>query len=111
MSAAQYNQSIRDADAAFTRWCSDNGVPLHTIDHVITWQTWDDGIGVYLFLENISDVDALDREQSDQIKATYLEFLKEFDYPFDKFPNIGFEIDSDENVKKNYAGSYFNRLR
>jgi len=32
-------------------------------------------------------------------------------YPFDKFHNVLIEIDSHENVVKNYGGSYFFRLR
>lgn len=45
------------------------------------------------------------------MKRVYLDCLRESGYPFDEFPNVAFEIDSDENVRKNYAGSYFYRLR
>ena len=45
------------------------------------------------------------------MKEVYLKLLKENGYPFEHFPDVVFEIDSDENVRKNYGGSYFNRLR
>jgi hypothetical protein len=48
---------------------------------------------------------------NDEMKNCYLSLLRDFGYPFDKFPNVVFEFDSDENVRKNYAGSYFYRLR
>lgn len=111
MSKERYNRSVSDADAAFSRWCGERGVPLHTIEHVVTWEAWDDGIGVYFFLRTISDADALSPDQREHMKNAYLGFLEDAGYPFGEFPNVVFEIDSDENVRKNYAGSYFHRLR
>ena len=111
MNKEQYNQSVQNADNAFTKWCKNNEIPLFKIDHVITWEKWDDGIGVYFFLPDVSDVKKLKPEKTEEMKTIYLGFLKEFGYPFENFPNVTFEIDSDENVRKNYGGSYFNRLR
>lgn len=111
MDNTKYNQSVEKADKAFEKWCVKNKIPLHGIQHVITWEKWDDGIGVYIFLNKINEVDKLKSNAIDKIKQIYIKLLKEYNYPFDSFPNVTFEIDSDENVRKNYGGSYFNRLR
>lgn len=66
---------------------------------------------VYFFLLNNSDVKELKPGTTEEMKALYLKFLKESGYSFEDFPNVVFEIDSDENVRKKYGGSYFNRLR
>ena len=111
MSNERYNRSVECADDAFAGWCEARSIPLHGIQHVITWEDWDDGIGVYIFLHTMAQVEALRPENIDEMKYRYLAFLREYDYPFDRFPNVAFEFDSDENVRKNYAGSYFYRLR
>lgn len=111
MSTQLFNESVKKADATFSEWCKEHAIPLHGIEHVITWQKWDDGIGVYFFLHKIEDLMKLRPEKSQEMKEAYLKFLSESGYPFEKFPNVVFEIDSDENVRKNYGGSYFNRLR
>jgi hypothetical protein len=107
----KYNLSVQNADAGFTKWCSEKDIPLFKLHHVITWEDWDNGIGVYIFLDKQSDVRKLKNNQIEEIKSKYMDLLKEHDYPFDKFPNVIFEIDSDENVRKNYSGNYFFRLR
>ena len=111
MNKNDYDRLVALADQAFRDWCSSNDVPLLGIQYVITWEDWDDGIGVYVFMETMSQRDRLSPEEIDEMKRRYLSFLREFEYPFDKFPNVVFEFDSDENVRKNYAGSYFYRLR
>jgi hypothetical protein len=47
----------------------------------------------------------------DEMQRFYLASLKKAGYPFHKFPNVVFEVDSDENVRKAFGGNYFNRLR
>ena len=111
MSKQDYNNSVERADKAFARWCQDNDIPLHGIKHVITWEEWDNGIGVYIFLHTLAEVESLSTGRIDEMKSTYRSYLREHKYPYDKFPNVTFEIDSDENVRKNYCGSYFFRLR
>ncbi|MBI1325699.1 hypothetical protein GC170_21250 [bacterium] len=111
MSKYDYDRSVALADQAFRDWCSSNGVPLHGIRHVISWEDWDDGIGVYIFMETMSQRDQLSLDVIEEMKSRYLTVLRDFGYPFDKFPNVVFEFDSDENVRKNYEGSYIYRLR
>lgn len=105
------NRCVSTADRFFRDWCAANDIPLHGIRHVATWEDWDDGMGVYVFLETISQRDRLTPDAITEMQERYLAFLRESGYPFQNFPNVAFEFDSDENVQKNYAGSYFNRLR
>ena len=111
MDNSKNNLSVSSADQAFKDWCASESIPLHGIQHVITLEDWDDGIGVYIFMETMSQREKLRPDKIDEMTNRYLAFLRDFEYPFDKFPNVVFEFDSDENVRKNYAGSYFYRLR
>jgi hypothetical protein len=56
-------------------------------------------------------VEALEASQVEAMKTTYLDLHRKYEYPFDKFRNVVFELDSDENVHVNYCGNYFFRLR
>jgi hypothetical protein len=49
--------------------------------------------------------------KSEQLKNKFISLLKELHYPFQLIPLISFIFDSDENVQKNYQGSYFYRMR
>jgi len=51
------------------------------------------------------------RGTTGEIEADFRDILKQLRYPFRRFPRVGFVFDSDENVQKNYEGSYFYRLR
>jgi len=94
------------------RWAKEKSLPIHGIEFVATFEEWDDGIGVWVFYENESDLgEGNENGISKRIKTKYLSLLKEYNYPFKKFPKVGFEFDSHENVVKNFQGNYFYRLR
>jgi len=88
------------------------GIQIHSIHYVATFEEWDDGIGVWVFFPT-------DRELAEHtgsattktLEDEYLKVLRELNYPFHKFPRVTFVFDSDENVQRNYEGSYFYRLR
>lgn len=106
-----WNKSLERTDEEFKRWCRERKIPLHVIHHVVTWEYWDNGISVFLFLERDSDLEILSHKDKEDMKDAYLKFLENHGYPFLQFPKVVFEIDSDENVRKNFEGSYFFRLR
>ncbi len=88
------------------------GISIHHIEFVATFEKWDDGMGVWIFFPTDADL----REYSEsgvtnRIEAEFRGMLKQLKYPFRKFPRVGFVFDSDENVQKNFEGSYFYRLR
>ncbi|MEO9503259.1 hypothetical protein [Nonlabens ulvanivorans] len=106
-----YNKSVKKTDQEFIADCKKNGVLIFKIQHVITWEQWDDGIGVYIFTKTNKELNGLSKTDIKNLKTEYLSGLKRNNYPFDKFPNIVFEFDSHQNVQENYEGSYFYRLR
>ena len=88
------------------------GISIHEVLVNATFEKWDDGIGVWIFFP--SDDDLKQHAKSGAIEAIEADFrniLKQLKYPFRRFPRVGFVFDSDENVQKNYEGSYFYRLR
>ena len=111
MDKENYNKSLTKTDSDFEDSCSAKQIRSHSIHHVITCEEWDDGIGVLILLNKIKEVTHLKKQSSNEIKETYLDSLNRHQYPFENFPYIVFEIDSDENVRKNYGGSYINQLR
>ncbi|MBK7668750.1 MAG: hypothetical protein IPJ32_16295 [Sphingobacteriaceae bacterium] len=106
-----YNESIKNTETEFLNWCLRNGIPIFKINYVVTWEKWDDGIGVYIFTKTNKELKELEGKGLEEIKVEFLEGLRRNNYPFDLFPNVVFEFDTDQNVQENYEGSYFYRLR
>jgi len=88
------------------------GIPLHEVHITATFEKWDDGIGVWIFFPTDDDLKEHTRKgATEEIESDFRNILMQLKYPFKRFPRIGFVFDSDENVQKNYEGSYFYRLR
>jgi hypothetical protein len=69
-------------------------------------------LGVWIFFPTDDDLNQHIRSgATEAIEADFRNILKQLKYPFRRFPRVGFVFDSDENVQKNYEGSYFYRLR
>lgn len=93
-------------------WTKQNEIRLHTVDCVVPFVLTDKGLSVWLFYD--TDKIKSDYETNgtnDLVKKQCLHLLTELNYPTDYLKDVTFFIDSDENVKKNYEGSYFYRLR
>ena len=88
------------------------GITIHEVQFTATFEKWDDGIGVWIFFPTDADLSEHDqRGTTGEIEVDFRNILKQLRYPFRRFPRVGFVFDSDENVQKNYEGSYFYRLR
>lgn len=93
-------------------WTSHSKIQLHTIECVVPFVLTDKSLFVYLFYDtDITKTDYENNGTNEEVKNKYLHFLTEFNYPIDYLKEVSFVIDSDENVRKNYEGSYFYRLR
>lgn len=105
-------QALNRAREEVEDWAQGRKLPLHRIEFVATFETWDSGVGVWVFLRTEAD---LERAKSEgvtvELTDVMLNALQIAAYPFDTHPNVLFEFDSHENVRKNYRGSYFLRLR
>jgi hypothetical protein len=103
---------IENARGRFIEWASTLGVVVFRVEFVATFEPWDDGIGVYVFFKDDAALsDAKHRGFLDVSKEAFLTILREEGYPFPTHPMVKFEFDSDENVRKNFSGSYFYRLQ
>jgi hypothetical protein len=93
-------------------WTKQKEIRLHTVDCIVPFVLTDKSISVWLFYD--TDKTKSDYEingTNDIVKNQYLHLLTELNYPTDYLQEVTFFIDSDENVIKNYEGSYFYRLR
>ena len=95
-----------------SEWSETLGFPLHRVDFVATFEEWDDGIAVYFFFADNATLARARQGRFSAIAMTKVrEILEEEGYPLARFPQISLEIDSHENVVRNFEGSYFYRLR
>jgi hypothetical protein len=87
-------------------------VGIEHIAFVATFESWDQGSEIYIFYPTESDRRRCAKVGVDDLlRAFAVGWLKSNDYPFVEVPTLNFFFDSYENVKKNYGGNYFNRLR
>ena len=88
------------------------GIAIHEVHITATFEKWDDGIGVWIFFPTDDELNAYGKKgATEAIETDLRNILKQLKYPFRRFPRVNFVFDSDENVQKNYEGSYFYRLR
>jgi hypothetical protein len=103
---------IDDAREALLSFAEARGVSIRQIEYVASFEDWDNGMGVWIFFPRDSDLSTYRHKGiTDNLQKAYLNILAQLDYPFEKFPNITFIFDSDENVQRNFEGSYFYRLK
>jgi len=103
---------IETARQELIRFAIARGIRIHSVHYVATFEAWDSGIEVWIFFQTDSDLrEHKEANATKSLEAEYLRILRQLDYPFERFPDVGFHFDSDENVRQNYEGSYFDRLR
>ena len=66
---------------------------------------------VYLYFKTDAQLQALTSAEKEKIQTIYADYLKEHGFMPNEIETIRFYFDSDENVQKNYAGSYFYATR
>jgi hypothetical protein len=90
-------------------WSKENNAHIFTVHFVPIGFS---PLEVYIFYEN--DIDIVQNEKNgvtDNVKRVFLETISDMNYMKIFDDNITFTFDSNENVIKNYQGSYFFRLR
>lgn len=93
-------------------WTMQNEIRLHWVDYVVPFVLTDKSLTVWLFYDTDKTISDYEINGTNEIvKNQYLHFLTKLGYPMDYLKEVTFYIDSEENVKKNYEGSYFYRLR
>ena len=107
----QFNH-IDKAKKLMLEWTKEININLHNIEYVVPFILSDKCLSVWFFFDNDHTKSNYEKNgTNDLVKTKYLEILKKLNYPSDYLNEVTFEIDSDENVTKNYEGNYFYRLR
>jgi hypothetical protein len=93
-------------------WARQNKISLKTIECVVPFVLTDKSLSVWLFYATNQIKDVYEKNGTNEVvKNKYLNLLIALNYPKDYLTEVSFFIDSDENVRENYEGCYFYRLR
>lgn len=90
------------------------GIRLQNVETVSCSEDWCCTLGVWFFYE--SDLEVKIHIKDGANEWLERQFVKELnaakmDFGFSELPEVFFEFDSVENVKENYQGSYFLRMK
>jgi hypothetical protein len=103
---------IEKAEQLTFEWTKDNNIKLFKIEFIVPFVLTDISLQVWLFFDTDKTMSEYETNGTTQlVKQKYLDCLTQLDYPENYLNEVNFTIDSDENVQKNYEGSYFYRLR
>lgn len=93
-------------------WAKKSNISLHNIETVVPFATSDKDLDVWLFFDTDEIVNNYEKNgTTEKVKKEFLQTLENLKYPSYYLDQVTFQIDSHENVVKNYEGSYFYRLR
>ncbi len=108
----KYFRHVAAARARLLRWATANGVPLVRVEFVGPFVESDHSLHVWLFYDTDLNVGRLDENGTTAaLRREFLSILSADGYPREWLHDVGFSVDSHENVERNYEGSYFYRLR
>ena len=103
---------IDKAKQSTTDWAKQNNIQLFKIEFVVPFVLTDKNLSVWLFFDTDERVKEYENNgTTDKVKTHFIQSLKDINYPTDYLNEVDFFVDSDENVKTNFEGSYFYRLR
>lgn len=103
---------IEKAEQLTFEWTKTNNIKLFKIEFIVPFVLTDISIDVYLFFDTDKNTNKYEADGTTElVKQKYLDYLNQLDYPKNYLNEVRFTVDSDENVQKNYGGSYFYRLR
>ena len=94
------------------KWSASEGIDLFRVEFIVPFVETDFGLSVWFFYTKNNFVTENEKNDvSEKLKERFLEILKHIRYSKRHLAEINFVFDSNENVEKNYEGSYFYRLR
>ena len=105
-------QIIETARSELEGWAKKNGISIFRLEFVAVFEHWSDSHSLWVFYPTNKDLEKYTKDgTSERIKEQYQKSLESNSFPFSEFPKVGFEFDSNENVRNNFSGNYFYRLR
>jgi hypothetical protein len=103
---------IEAAKAELLAWAITTGTPLANVEFVVPFVEDDFSLDVWLFYDtDLNLVRCRDDGTTIKVEQQFKSILSAAGYPAEWITGITFQIDSHENVERNYEGSYFYRLR
>ena len=103
---------IEKAEQLTLEWTKTNNIKLFQIEFIVPFVLTDISLQVLLFFDTNKILDDYKADGTvELVKQQYLNNLILLDYPKNYLNEVTFEIDTDENVQKEFGGSYFARLR
>ena len=103
---------ISVAQKQIMQWAKRERLSLSNVDYVVPFVEDDFSLTTWFFYETNAQIDVHEKNgDSERLKHEFLRVLSSLGYPSEWLSSVDFAFDSDENVKKNFAGSYFYRLR
>lgn len=89
-------------------WATANDVPLARVEFVVPFTK----TSVWLFYDTNANVERCAATgTTTNVQAKFLSILSDNGYPANWLEDTSFQVDSHENVERNFQGSYFYRLR
>jgi hypothetical protein len=93
-------------------WAEDNGIPLTRVEFTIPFVSTDCSAVAWLFYDTDANLAGFaDSGTTASVEQQFRSILADSGYPADWLAAVSFAVDSHENVQRNFAGSYFYRLR
>jgi len=103
---------LQKAKSEITKWAAKESIDLHQIEFVVPFVEKDLSLYVWFFYKTKQAVSLHKGDGiSDKLKKQFMQILLKGGYPENYLAGVDCGFDSDENVKKNYKGNYFYRLR
>ena len=102
---------LEKAETDIFKWAKEEGIKLYHMEFVPSHYESNGGHTIF-FYETDADLNLYNKSGvTSQVISQYFSFLRIHGYSEDDIKRNSVNFDSDENVKKNYRGSYFLRMR
>lgn len=107
-----YFDIIAKAKKELNYWVNLEVPNYHSLQFIFPFVEGDKHIKTWIFYKMNQDIYENEVNGSTSaIKSKFLNLIKKYEMPIEVIQRMEFEVDSDENVKENYEGNYFYRLR
>lgn len=112
MNIQDYFDIVAQAKKKFDGWVNTTEIRFRCLQFVFPFLETDKEITTWIFFLMDDDLEKFKKDGTvDLMKNKFKELLIMSNMPKDVVEAMKFEVDSDENVKTNFEGNYFYRLR
>ena len=84
---------------------------INVYDIIGAYMGFNNSYDAYIYFQTDAELHAMTAAKKEEIQAIYIDYLKKCGHIPNEIETVRFYFDSDENVQKNYDGSYFYATR